>query len=157
MTAAIRHRDWDVSTEHARLIVANWPRVSVRRPELRKRIPGLTGRRLSDEIRSGIWMKPLGSESGKTFSSVRDVARKTAVLFVIGSTTNQSAEATEYEIVRDLIRELFHDRRATCLNGEIYSRVLTGDYDIDDALSRKYDVDLLEIVTWFREDRTYTD
>jgi hypothetical protein len=37
----------------------------------------------------------------------------------------------------------------------MYSTVRVVDYDVDDTASREYDVDLIEIVSVFREDRTY--
>lgn len=157
MPGAIRHRDWDVSVRHGELIRDNWPAgVNVKRPEIRKTIPGLSGRRISEQIKSGIWMKPLGSMPGKTFSCVRDVGRRTLMLFVEGSTTGMSTRASDYEVIRDLVRELFHDRRVTGLDGEMYSRVTLGTYDIDDKVSRQYDIDMIEITTWFREDRTHS-
>ena len=150
----LKYTDWDVSEEHARLINELWPDgVTVRRPELRKSVQGLTGKRVGDGIRSGMWMKPLGSQPGRTWSGIRDVARKTLVVFVSGSTTGQSVEATDYEKVRDMIRDRFQDRRATCLDGEMFSTASAGDYDIDDAISRKYDIDMMEITTILREDR----
>jgi hypothetical protein len=152
--AEIKHTDWDVSVSHQKAINEHWPSdVYVRKPELRKVIPGLTGKRINSDVRSGMWMKPLGSETSRSFSSVRDITRKTLVLFVSGSSTEQSRGATDYEVVRDMIRDLFQDRRATGLCGEMFSKVSTTDYDIDDAISRKYDIDLLEINSIFREDR----
>lgn len=152
--AGIKHTDWDVSVAHSQAITDNWPSdVYVRKPELRKSVPGLTGKRINSGIRSGVWMKPLGSSTARSFSSVRDISRKTLVLFVSGSSTEQSRGETDYERVRDMIRDIFQDRRATGLCGEMYSKVSMTDYDIDDAISRKYDIDLIEIETIFREDR----
>ena len=139
----IQHTDWSVSTTHAQLVNDNWPDgVSVRRPELLKKIPGVTGKRFTETVKSGVWMKPLGSQPGRTFSGVRDVVRKTLVVFV-----------SDYELIRDKIRDLFQDRRATGMNGELYSFTSMGDYDTDDVVSRKYDIDTIEISTVFREDR----
>ncbi len=150
----IQHTDWDVSSTHAQMIRDNWPSgVDVRRPKLLKKIPGVTGKRFTETVKSGVWIKPLGSQSVKTFSSVRDVARKTLVVFVSGSSTRQSSSATDYELIRDKIRELFQDRRVTGLSGEIISTTSMSDYDQDDVVSRKYDIDVLEISTVFREDR----
>ena len=70
-----------------------------------------------------------------------------------GSSTRQSSGATDYELIRDKIRDLFQDRRATGLAGELYSYTSTADYDTDDVVSRKYDIDIIEISTVFREDR----
>jgi hypothetical protein len=79
--------------------------------------------------------------------------RKTLVVFVSGSSTRQSESATDYELIRDKIRDLFQDRRVTGLAGEIISQTSMGDYDMDDVVSRKYDIDIIEINTLFREDR----
>ena len=98
-------------------------------------------------------MKPLGGQTTRSFSSVRDISRKTLVLFVSGSSTEQSRGETDYERIRDMMRDLFQDRRATGLCGEMYSTLSMTDYDIDDVISRKYDIDLIEIETIFREDR----
>ena len=150
----VQHTDWEVSSTHAQLINDNWPSgVNVRRPELLKKIPGVTGKRFTETVKSGVWIKPLGSQSGRTFSGVRDVIRKTLVVFVSGSSTRQSGSATDYELVRDKIRELFQDRRVTGLSGEIISSTSMGDYDMDDVVSRKYDIDTMEISTTFREDK----
>lgn len=136
------------------MIRDNWPDgVKVRRPELLKKIPGVTGKRFTETVKSGVWIKPLGSQPVKTFSSVRDVERKTLVVFVSGSSTRQSESATDYELIRDKIRDLFQDRRVTGLSGEIISFTSMGDYDMDDVVSRKYDIDIIEISTVFREDR----
>jgi hypothetical protein len=152
--AGIRHTDWDVSERHAEIIRSNWPEgVSIRKPQLLKKIPGVTGKRFTETVKSGVWLKPLGSQPGRTFSSVRDVVRKTLLVFVSGSSTRQSQSETEYELVRDKVRDLFQDRRVTDLNGELYSYTSMGDYDIDDVVSRKYDIDIIEISTVFREDR----
>lgn len=152
--AAINHTDWEVTNQHAKIIIENWPTaVGVRKPEVRKTIPGVYGDRIGQGIRAGIWMKPLGSLSGRTYSGVRDIQRSTLMVFVQGSTTAQSREVTDYERIRELVRDLFHDRRGTQLDGEIYSRIRTVDYDIDDGVSREYDVDVIEIMSWFREER----
>lgn len=149
----IRHTDWDVSVEHARVIEEGWPDdVNVRRPVVLKKIPGITGKRFTETVKSGMWIKPLGSVSQRTFSSVRDISRRSLVVFVSGSSTGRSSGETDYEKIRDKIRELFQDRRATCLDGEMYSRTSVSDYDIDDVISRKYDIDIIEIETIFRED-----
>jgi hypothetical protein len=149
----IKHTDWDVSVEHSRVIQENIPDgVTIRTPVVLKKVPGLTGKRFTETIKSGIWIKPLGGLSQRTFSSVRDISRRSLVVFVSGSSTGRSGGATDYEKVRDMIREKFHDRRATCLDGEMFSRTSMSDYDIDDVISRKYDIDIIEIETVFRED-----
>jgi hypothetical protein len=153
--AGIQYTDWDITERHAEIIVRQWPvGLGVKKPEVRKTIPGVKGRRISDQIRSGIWMKPLGSHSGRTYSSVRDIQRSTLMVFVSASTTGQSRDQVNYEKIRDLVRDIFHDRRGTDLNGEVFSRVVTADYDMDDAVTRQYDVDIIEIQSWFREERT---
>ena len=150
----IQHTDWDISQAHAQVINDNWPAgVTVRRPVVRKNVQGVTGKRITETIKSGMWIKPLGSRSGRTFSGVRDVSRRSLVVFVSGSTSGQSADATDYEKIRDKIRDLFQDRRATCLDGELYSSTSMGDYDMDDVVRRKYDIDIIAIETLFREDR----
>lgn len=154
--SSINHSDWSISEAHLKVLVNNWPTVGVRKPELRKSIPGMSGKRfVMSDMKSGIWMKPMGSRIGRTWSSVRDVGRGTLVLIVDGSTSQQSRQETDYEIIRDRIRELFHDRRSLDLEGELYSRVTVRDYDIDDSISRKFDIDIIEITSWFREDRPY--
>jgi hypothetical protein len=150
----IQYTDWEISQAHAQVINNNWPAgVSVRRPTVRKNVQGVTGKRITETIKSGMWIKPLGSQPGRTFSGVRDVVRKSLVIFVSGTTSGQSSEATEYEKIRDKIRDLFQDRRSTGLNGEMYSYTSMGDYDMDDVVRRKYDIDIIEISTIFREDR----
>lgn len=151
---AINHTDWEVTKQHAQVINDNWPSgVGVRKPEVRKTIPGVYGTRISQGIRSGIWMKPLGSLSGRTYSGVRDIQRSTLVVFAQATTTAQLQDVTDYERIRELVRDLFHDRRGTQLNGEVYSRIRTMNYDMDDGVSREYDVDVIEIMSWFREER----
>ena len=149
----IKHTDWDVSLEHARIIEEGWPEnVNVRKPVVLKRIPGFTGKRFTETIKSGMWIKPLGGVSMRTFNTVRDISRRSLVVFVSGSSTGRSADYTDYETIRDKIRDLFQDRRATCLDGEMYSTTSMSDYDIDDSISRKYDIDIIQIETVFRED-----
>lgn len=150
----IQYTDWEVSQTHAQVINDNWPDgVSVRRPIVRKNVQGVTAKRITETIKSGMWIKPLGSQPGRTFSGVRDVVRKSLVVFVSGTTSGQSSAATDYEKIRDKIRDLFQDRRSTGLNGEMYSFTSMGDYDMDDVVRRKYDIDIIEISTIFREDR----
>lgn len=150
----IRHTDWDVSLEHARVIEENWPAgVNVRRPVVLKKIPGVTGKRFTETIKSGMWIKPLGGVTQRSFSSVQDVSRRSLVVFVSGSSSGRSSGETDYEKVRDMIRSVFQDARSTCLDGEMFSRTSMTDYDIDDVVSRKYDIDIIEIETIFREDR----
>jgi len=154
--SGIHYTDWEISLRHAQIIKEHWPdSVLVKQPEVRKSIIGVRGRRITDQIRSGIWMKPLGSMAYRTLSSTRDMRRSTLMVFVSGSTSGQSREETDYEKIRDLVRELFHDRRGTELNGELYSRVVTADYDMDDGVARQYDIDVIEIMSWFREERVY--
>lgn len=149
----IKHTDWDVSLEHARIIEEGWPEdVNVRKPVVLKRIPGFTGKRFTETIKSGMWIKPLGGVSMRTFNTVRDISRRSLVVFVSGSSTGRSGGFTDYEAIRDKIRDLFQDRRATCLDGEMYSTTSMSDYDIDDSISRKYDIDIIQIETVFRED-----
>lgn len=149
----INHTDWEVTVEHARVIEENWPSgVNVRRPVVLKKIPGVTGKRFTETVKSGVWMKPLGSSPLRTYSAVRDIERSSLVVFVSGSTSGRSSGATDYEKLRDMIVSVFHDRRSTCLDGEVYSQVSVSDYDMDDVVSRKYDIDTIQIKTVFRED-----
>lgn len=152
--SCVIHTDWEVTEAHAKVINDKWPTVvSVRRPTVLKNIPGVTGKRFTETIKSGIWIKPLGSVPVRTFSSVRDIARRSLVVFVSGTTTGQSSTETDYEMIRDMIRDSFHDRRGTGLCGEMYSRVSVSDYDIDDTARRRYDIDIMEVESIFREDR----
>ena len=156
MTATIKFTDFEVSERHAEIIVSHWPdAVRVKKPELRKVIPGVNKGRITQKVRSGIWIQPLGRQTVKSWSSVRDVARSSLVVFVRGSSTTITKEQEQYEIIRELISELFDDRRGTKLCGELISRVSSGDYDMDDSVARDYDIDILKITSIFREDKTY--
>lgn len=150
----LTYTDWEITQKHAEVIQAIWPDdVADFRLEVRKKIPGVTEKRITEKIKAGIWLKPLGSRPGRTFSNARDINRRSLFIFVSGSTTAQSDEATDYEKIRDAIISTFQDRRATGLDGELYSFTSAGDYDIDDVISRRHDVDLIQIETRFREDR----
>jgi len=156
MTTGIQYTDYEVTQRHADVIVSEWPdSVLVRQPEVRKTIPGVVGKRIGEGVKAGIWIKPLGKQIAKSWSSVRDVRRSSMVLFVQGSTTSLIDSQQGYEVIRELITELFHDRRGTKLCGELISRVSVGDYDIDDKVSRTYDIDILIITSTFREDKTF--
>lgn len=151
-STTIRYSDWDVSKKHVELIKKNAPR-SLRVMDARKSIPGVNGKRVSDGLKAGVWTKPLGSRPGKTFSCVQDMAHISLVVFAQGSSTSQATSTPDYDALRTKILGLFHNRRATGLDGEIYSLVSVGDYDIDDAIARELDIDIYEIASWFREDR----
>jgi hypothetical protein len=152
----IQYTDFDITKRHAAIIESEWPdSVKVQRPEVRKTIPGVKGTRITEGVRTGIWMKPLGRKTAKSWSSIRDIRRSTMVLFVLGSTTSLNDEQQPYEVIRELITELFDDRRGTKLCGELISTVSVGNYDVDDKLSRTYDIDVLVITSTFREDKTF--
>ena len=152
--SSISYTDYEVTQKHAQVIEDNWPEgVPKYRLEVRKKIPGVTEKRITEKVKTGIWFKPLGSRPIKMFSNARDVERRTLVVFVSASTTGQMDVAQDYEKIRDEIISTFQDRRATCLDGEIFSSTSMGDYDFDDVISRQHDVDLIQISTRFREDR----
>lgn len=150
--ALVQPSDWEVTEKHAEIIRRNSP-VPLRTMHVRKSIPGVKGRRISAGLTSGLWLKPLGEAPGKTFGCLQDIAHSTLVIYAQSSTTAQATGTPDYDKLRAKIIRLFHNRRATRMNGEIYSRVDVGDYDIDDALAREMDVDVYEITSWFREDR----
>lgn len=150
--STIRYSDWEVTQKHAEVIRRHCP-VETRHMQVRKVIPGVTTDRIIKGLKSGIWIKPLGSVPGMTFSCVQDMGRRSLVVFAEGTTTGQSSGTPRYDAVRNKVIGLFHNRRATGLNGEKYSLCTVRRYDIDDVLRRELDVDVYEIMTWIREDR----
>ena len=98
-------------------------------------------------------MKPLGSVSGTTFSCVQDVRHPTLLIIAEASSTGDSASTPLYDDYRQLIRQLFQNRRGTGLDCEMYSTVEEGSYEIDEAIQRKMDVQMFVITTVIREDR----
>lgn len=153
MASVIRYTDWEVTEAHASVIRSNIDAGIARHMQVRKSIPGLTGERVIKGLRSGIWIKPLGMLPGLTFSCVQDVARRSLVVLVRGTTSEKATGTPDYDRVRTKMLGLFHNRRATGLNGEKYSTIQVGNYDVDETLRREMDLDFYEITTWIREDR----
>lgn len=149
----ITYTDYEVSQEHAKLLEENLPPMFRTPIQVRKYIEGVRGRRIGEGLKEGIWVKPIGSVSGTTFSSVQDVAHRSLVIVAQRSTTGDMPNAPRYDRFRQTIRKLFQNRRSTRLKCELYTTVSEGSYEIDEALMRKLDVDIFEISTRFREDR----
>ena len=145
--------DWEVAEAQRDAIVAALP-ATFRTPiQIRKYIQGMSGKRLGEGVRAGIWLKPLGSESGTTFNAVQDVRHSTLLVMVQPSSTGDSSGAPRYDTYRQLIRGAFQNRRSTGLLCELFSQVDEADYEIDERLQRKMDVNLMVITTTIREAR----
>lgn len=152
MTTPIRYTDWQITQKHAEILRTNSP-IETRHMNVRKSIPGVVGKRITRDIKTGLWFKPLGLGAGKQFSCVHDTIRTSLVVLVQGTTTGQAKTTPDYDEFRKWVYALFHQRRATGLNGEVYTMVSAGDYDMDDGLAGEFDVDVYEIASRFREDR----
>lgn len=148
--SVIRYTNWEVSEAHVNLIKTHSP-LNFRHLALRKKIPGVRGKRVTNKIKAGVWAKPLGQQPRMTFSKVQDTAHKTLIVFARGTTTGQSDGIPDYDLLRQKIIGMFHNRRGTELDGEVYSFVAVDDYDIDDDVDQ--DVDVYEITSVIREDR----
>ena len=146
------YTDWEVAQAQMSQIVAGLPD-TIRTPQLRKYIAGMEGKRLTEQLRAGVWLKPLGSVSGTTFSCVQDVRHPTLLVVAEKSSTGDSDGAPLYDVYRQLIRRIFQNRRSTGLDCEMYSTVDEGSYEIDEALQRIMDVQTFVITTVIREDR----
>lgn len=152
------YTDWEVAeAQKAQLISGldqRFPGTHRTPIQVRKYITGMVGKRLTDQVKAGIWLKPLGSEPGTTFSCVQDVRHPTLLVMVQPSTTGDSDGAPRYDNYRQLVRDLFHNRRATGLNCEMYSHVVPEDYEVDERLQRAMDVQIFLITTVIRESRS---
>lgn len=147
-----RYTDWEIAIEHARLLQGALPS-PMRKVQVRKFIEGMTGRRLGEGLRAGVYVKPIGGVTAKSFSDINDVDRSSLIVVATKSTTGESREAPMVDRCRQAIRGLFDNRRATCLPCEIFSYLSPSSYEIDEALQRTMDVDLLVVTTRYREDR----
>lgn len=148
----MRHNDWNVSMRH-RDLVRGIAHDSLREAQLQQSIVGVVGKRITDDLRAGIWMMPLGSDVVKTFSSIHDVDRKTLLVAALGNSTRQSESTPPLFALSEALRTMFASRRCARLEGELFSWQETADYDIDDKLARKYDVIQIILSTRLREDR----
>lgn len=147
-----QYTDWEIAQEIARVLRQNQA-AGYRNPQVRKYIAGMSGNRLTEQLKVGVWVKPLGSQSVRTMSCVEDVNHKTLVVIAEAYSTGDSEQTPTGDNYRQLIRRLFHNRRGTALVCEMYSTVRETNYDIDEALQRKLDVQLFVIESRFREDR----
>ena len=153
MLAQIKYTDWQITKLHAREI-NNLPTLKLPLPAAhRKRIPAVRGDSIGDELKSGVWLAPLGSSYGTTFSSVQDVGHSTLVLMAQGTSTDQTDSEPDFANWRQQIADLFHNKRVLGLPGEMYSTVDLMEYNLSERLSRTMDVVALRITSWFREDR----
>ena len=151
---SIQHTDFAVAEAVKTVLEEFKPKKLRAKIHNRRNIPGLRGKRISRELREGVWIKSLGQRPGKTFSSVQDRTKRTLVLFVHGGSKTQVTEETLHDLFRRDIINYFHSQRSTGLEGELYSYVqIPSDYDIDDSFSRDRNVDIFIINTRFREDR----
>lgn len=149
----IHYSDLQISKLHTDEI-NKLPAMQLRAPAIcRKRIPGIRLANIEDSFTSGIWLQPLGSILGTTFSSVQDIGRPTLVVIGQGSSTDQAIEEPLYSILRQEIASLFHNKRVLGIPGELFSEVDLPQYGMSEALSRKMDIVTMRITTWIREDR----
>ncbi len=148
----VYYTDWEVTQAHAVQIVNCLPS-NVRRPVVRKYIAGVRRERLTEQLKSGVWLKPLGSQPNTTFSSLQDVTHSSLLIIAQGSSTGDSNGAPLLDAYRQCVRRLFHNKRGSGLQCEMYSTVRSAQYDIDEALQRKLDVQLFVISSRFREDK----
>lgn len=150
---ATQYTDWEVAEAQLDQIVTGLP-TGIRAPQLRKYIEGVAGKKITEQLKVGVWLKPIGSESGTTYSCVQDVRHPTLLIIAEASSTGDSYGTPLYDTYRQLIRRLFQNRRATGLDCEMYSTVQEGDYEIDERLlQRKMDIQMFVITTVIREDR----
>lgn len=153
MTETInRHNDWEVTTRHLAIVDALKP-AGLRQAQIWQTIPGVVGKRITADLREGIFLMPLSSEIGNTYSSVHDVNRRSLLVAAIGKSTAQSRDVPKLMQLAELIRTAFASTRVVEMIGELYSSHEIAGYDIDDALARKLDVIQMILVSRFRETR----
>lgn len=148
----IRYNDWDITKRHAEIIDEIKP-PSLRATQVHTSIPGVVNRRLTSDLREGLYLMPMESPIGLTYSSVHDVNRRSLFVASIGKSTTQSASTPLLMQLLEAIRTAFASRRVVRLPGELYSSHANAGYDIDDQLARKADVIQIILTTRFREDR----
>jgi len=148
----VQYNDWDITKKHAEIIDALKP-TSLRPSQVHTTIPGVVNRRLTSDLREGIYLMPLESPIGNTFSSVHDVNRRSLLVASIGKSTTQSSGTPPLMQLAESIRTAFASRRVVRLTGELYSSHEIASYDIDDQLARKADVIQIILTSRFREDR----
>jgi hypothetical protein len=147
-----RHNDWSVTSRHLE-IVDNLKPAGLRPAQIWQTIPGVVGKRINADLREGIFLMPLGSEIGNTYSSVHDVNRKSLLVAAIGRSTSQSNGPPVLMQLAESVRTAFANTRVAEMLGELYSSHEIAGYDIDDALARKLDVIQIILVSRFRETR----
>lgn len=147
-----KYNDWEIAERHTQIVKEFLPQ-GFRAPQLALNIEGVVGTKINDSLRSGTWLKPMGSEVVRTFSSIHDVNRSTLLVVAIGRTTIQSDQAPKLMEFAEKIRTAFADRRVLKLLGELFSSHEPAGYSIDDSLARKYDVYQVILNTRMREDR----
>jgi hypothetical protein len=150
--SSVRYNDWDVTQRHLEIVDSVRP-ARMRPPQIHQTIPGVVGKRLSEDLREGLYLMPIDSEIGNVYSSVHDVNRRSLLVAAIGKTTSQSAEAPLLMQLSEAIRTAFASRRVMKMNGELYSSHQIASYAIDDALARKLDVIQIFLTSRFRESR----
>jgi hypothetical protein len=149
---ALRYNDWDITNKHAEIVDGLKP-AGLRPSQVHTTIPGVINRRLTGDLREGVYLMPLESPIGLTYSSVHDVNRRSLLVASIGKSTTQSKGTPLLMQLLEAIRTAFASRRVVRLPGELYSSHEIASYDVDDQLARKADVIQVILTTRFREDR----
>lgn len=147
-----RYNDWDITQRHAEIVNELKPG-KLRTAQVHTVIPGVLGRRITKDLREGIYLMPMDSRVTNTYSSVHDVMRRSLLVASIGITTTQSLDPPVLMKLAERLRNAFAAKRVVEMNGELYSSHEISGYDVDDDLARRADVIQIVLTSLFREDR----
>ena len=149
----VRYNDWQVTQWHATAIRDLEP-AGVSSLEVRRQIPGVVRGRVIDGFRSGFYIMPLSSKIATTYSGTVDIDRNSLLVSATGLSTASSASTPKMITLLESIREKFSHNRILGQVGELYSYMPDEpNYDIDDAIARKFDIIMAVLTTRFRESR----
>jgi hypothetical protein len=148
----VRYTDWQIANRHAEIVDELRPQ-GLRETQVHTSIPGVVNQRITADLREGLFLMPLESPVGLTYSSVHDVNRRSLFVASIGKSTTQSTSTPILMQLAEAIRTAFASRRVVRLVGELYSSCEIAGYAIDDQLALKLDVIQIILTSRIREDR----
>ena len=149
---AIRYNDWQLTNIHADVLREVLPS-GLRELQVWRDIPGIFAGKVTDSLRAGVYLQPLKSEVMIQYSSTQDIARRSLLVIAQGRTGRQDDHEPPTIAFLEEVRTLFANKRVTELQCELYSSHESSAYTIDDTLSRKLSVVMVELSTTLREDR----
>jgi hypothetical protein len=149
----LRYNDWEISERHTKIIEGMLPK-GYRSVQLQRQITGVVNGRITERLRAGVYLMPLGGKTVSRNNCTKDIRRRSLLVAAEGLSTANDKTTPRNLLLAESIRDAFANRRVAMLNGELYSFLEDeADYEIDDAIARKYDVLILVLASVFREDR----